>query len=104
MQDIQHDQFDELVTKSAGVSLVKFYLTTCGPCKILDATLEQLDDQYNIYTVNLAENQDLAREYKVKTVPTTVVFQNGESKGFFLGMRTKEFIIDKVTELTEGNN
>ena len=76
--------------------LVDFYANWCGPCKMLSPVLEKLGDDIKILKVNVDEYQDLAREYKVMSIPCLILFDNGKeikrNLGFIPEAKLKEFI------------
>ena len=70
-----------------GVWLVDFYADWCGPCKMLGTVLEEIDA--NVLKINVDNNESLAREYGVMSIPTICFFKNGELKEKVIGFRSK---------------
>lgn len=74
-------KFQEIV-KSETPTLVDFYATWCGPCQAMMPVLDQLKDQMGekirILKIDVDKNQDAADKFKVRGVPTFVLFQHGE--------------------------
>ena len=70
------------IVKSETPTLVDFYATWCGPCKMMHPILDQLKDQMGskvrILKIDVDKNQDVAEKFKVRGVPTFVLFKNGE--------------------------
>lgn len=64
----------------SGTVLVDFYATWCGPCQMLSPLIEELDKKHNIKVlkVDVDEVGDLAREFRVMSIPTLVVFKDGK--------------------------
>jgi thioredoxin 1 len=81
----------ELVAEG-GVVLVDFYADWCGPCKMLEPTLETLaaDTAATVAKVDVDEHQQLAAEYQVRGVPTLVVYSDGEAVEQFSGVRGED--------------
>jgi len=71
------------------MKVLKFYSDTCGPCKVLTKTLEPVKDQ--ITEVNVFEDMDLAQQYGVRKVPTTVfIDDNNQEVSRIVGTYTLE--------------
>lgn len=65
---------------SDGTVLVDFYADWCGPCQMLAPLLEQLDKEVNvkILKINVDDLGDIARDYRVMSIPTLIVFKDGK--------------------------
>lgn len=82
-----------------GLVLVDFYADWCGPCKMLAPILEEVGEtlpELKIVKVNVDENQNLAQQYGVMSIPTVYLFDGGMNAGKFVGVKSKEEIIDFV--------
>lgn len=72
-----------------GKILVDFYADWCGPCRAMGEILEELEE-VNILKVNVDEHQDLAMQFGVMSIPTIILFENGEQKKKNIGMMDKD--------------
>jgi thioredoxin 1 len=96
MVHLEKEDFNELIKK--GLHLVDFYAEWCGPCKMMMPVLESIEDRINIIKVNVDEHEDLAKEYRIMSIPTLIFFKDGELQEELVGFRSKEEleeIIDK---------
>lgn len=88
--------FDEaILAESSGKVLVKFGAPWCGPCKQVTPVLEAMADEgLPVYDCNVDEAQDAAVKYGIRSVPTFIVFENGEAVNTTMGVQTKQQLTD----------
>lgn len=89
---LNNDNFEKEVLKEEKVVLVDLYADWCGPCKMLSPTVEaiaQEESKVKVGKLNVDENSDIAAEYGVRSIPTLLVFKNGELKEKTVGVQTK---------------
>ena len=93
IQHITEDTFEPSVLKSDVPVLVDYWAEWCGPCKAIAPLLEELAKEYGgklkIAKVNVDENQQLARKYNIKAIPTLMLFKEGNVQASKLGMMSK---------------
>lgn len=98
---ITSSEFENEVTKADKTVLVEFFGTWCMPCKmlsgILDKAAAEFGEKAQIIKLDIDQNSDLAKQYSVMTVPTMIVFKNGEECERSVGFRQLKQIIDMVT-------
>ncbi len=92
--------FDEVVLKSKNKVLVDFNATWCGPCRMLGPVLEEIasESDIQIVSVDVDENEDLAREYMVSSIPCLVLFEKGKEASRSVGFMPKEEILKFMGE------
>lgn len=94
MRVVKTNEFDAAV--SDGVVLVDFYADWCGPCKMVAPILEQLNDEYqgklNIIKVDVDAEQALAQRYSIMSIPTLMLFKDGNVVGQVLGFQAKPML------------
>ena len=84
-----------------GLVLVDFWATWCGPCQALAPTIEELakdfDGQALVGKVDVDNNQVSAGEYGIRSIPTVLIFKNGEVVDKLVGLNPKEVIAEKLS-------
>lgn len=85
-------------TISNGVVLVDFFANWCGPCKMLSPTIEELAKDYEgkcvVAKVDVDESGDIAMRYGIMSIPTLIVFKDGELVDKMVGYRLKREIVE----------
>ncbi len=97
MKVLNEKNFNNETTKD-GVNLVIFSASWCNGCTMMKMILEQLRDVYKIYGVDVEESQNIARDYSIRSLPTTLVFKDGVLMQRINGPKPK----DDLLELIEG--
>lgn len=95
--ELTDDNFENEVLKSSVPVLVDFTATWCGPCKALAPIVEGLANdaggRYKVAKLDVDDASNTARKYRVMSVPTVLLFQNGELKGKCVGLPNKEALL-----------
>jgi thioredoxin 1 len=96
VKQITDKEFDESI--KTGKVLVDFYAEWCGPCKMLSPVVDELSEELKdvtFFKLNVDESDEVVRKYNVMSIPTLLVFENGELKNTSVGFKNK----DEIKEL-----
>ena len=91
--DVTDDNFQAEVLESDTPTLVDFWAPWCGPCRIIAPSLEELNEElenFRVVKLNVDENQLTAAKYEVMSIPTLIVFKNGEPAKKIIGAMPKK--------------
>lgn len=92
VEHINENQFKSVVLDSQKPVLVDFFATWCGPCRQMSPVLDQIASERSdvkIVKVDVDENQNLASQFGVMSIPTLIYFKNGKAVSQAVGARSK---------------
>ena len=100
MNAVTDAEFDQTVLKSDKPVLVDFWAEWCAPCKKVDPLLAEIatemGDRVQIVKVNIDENPETARAYRVMSVPTLTMFKGGEAVNSVAGAKPKGALVNFI--------
>ncbi len=92
--------FEQTVEKGSGVTLVDFWAEWCGPCKQIAPIVEQIasenEGKITVGKLDVDANGDTAMKFGVMSIPTLILFKNGEPVERLVGFRPKEQLMAKI--------
>ena len=92
--------FEQEVLQASTPVLVDFWASWCGPCRMLSPVVDEVSEEVGgvvVGKVNIDEQQDLASRYQVMTIPTLIVFRNGQEADRSVGVVPKQKILDMLS-------
>lgn len=95
------NSFEKEVLNCSGVVLVDFWAEWCGPCKMQLPVLEEISSEMTdvrVCKVNVDENNELAIKFGIRSIPTMMIFKNGEKVDQLVGLKQKNELVGKLTQ------
>ena len=90
VNELFEKDFDEKI--KSGKVLVDCFATWCGPCKMLSPIIDELAKEvtdYSFYKLDVDQNEEISRKYGIMSIPTLLIFENGELKQTLVGFKSK---------------
>ncbi len=99
---ITEENFEKEVLKSDAPVLVDFWAPWCGPCKIMGPIIEEVAKELEgkpvkIGKMNVDDNPETPGKFGIMSIPTIIIFKNGEAVEQMVGVQAKEKLIEKLT-------
>ncbi len=108
VQQVTDANFNEVVTQSKVPVLLDFYADWCGPCKILGPIIDELAEEYDgralVAKVDTQVNPALSSHFKIKSIPTLMVFNKGHFQEKFHGLIPKPNLEEILNEYLAGTD
>ena len=99
---VTDESFDEDVLRSDKLVLVDFWATWCGPCRMVAPVLEEIAAEHTetltVAKLDIDENPSIARDYRVLSVPTLILFKGGEPVKQIVGAKPKGALLNDLAD------
>ncbi len=98
--ELTDDNFDPEILKSSTPALVDFWAVWCGPCRQIAPTVEALASEYKgklvVGKMNVDDHQQVPQKYGIRSIPTLLVFKNGQVVDTIVGAQPRSKIEEKI--------
>ena len=105
LPEVTDANFQAEVIDQSGATLVDFWAPWCGPCRVLTPVLEEINDERDdlrVVSVNVDDNQQTAAQYEVMSIPTMILFKDGNMVGKMVGAMPKRKLLDQLEPVLAG--
>ena len=101
VQQWNTEDFENVIDQ--GVVLADFYAVWCGPCKMMMSILEKAvapfdENQLKVGKINIDECRELAAQYKIHTIPTFIIFKDGQVVDVLIGVQSQKMIANAINK------
>ncbi len=97
---LKPEEYKSDVVEAKGVVVVDFFATWCGPCNMLGPVYEEvaneMGDKASFYKLDIDQAPDIAQENGVSSVPTIIIFKDGQEIDKMVGVMPKEKLVSKI--------
>lgn len=105
VKHLNDSNFEQEVIEKTGVCLVDFYADWCGPCKMQAPIIEELDNEFcdkvKFFKVNVDDNPSVSNKLSIASIPSLMLYKDGELKYKFVGYTTAGELTEKLNELVK---
>lgn len=100
--ELNEEEFENNILKSEGKILVDCYADWCGPCQMLSPILEEIAEEITdclIYKLNVDSARQVCMKYEIMSIPTLLLFKNGNLNKQLVGLHSRDEIIEIINEI-----
>jgi len=105
MTDVNETDLGNILKNSTGITVVEFYSTWCGPCKVLAPILDEMEKEFSgkmlFVKADIEQCMEIAKSNELVSVPTVLIFKGGKKLGTIRGLREKKTYQSEFTKVLE---
>ncbi len=102
---VNDKNFEKMVLQAEKPVLIDFWATWCRPCQMIAPIVDELADEYegkvNFVKLDVDQNPQTAAKYSIMSIPTLLIFKNGEPVSHLVGLRSKKDLQQSLNEAME---
>ena len=99
--EVTDASFDKDVLQATEPTLVDFWATWCGPCRMVAPVVEEIAEEYadklQVGKMDVDSNRQTPSKFGITGIPTLILFKGGEAVAHIVGYRTKDALLDEIT-------
>lgn len=99
IKNVNSNEFD--IEIKEGIVFVDFFATWCGPCKMLSPIVDEVSNEITdvkFLKVDVDDNSEIAAKYNIMSIPTLIIFKDGEVKDKHTGLLSKSDLVDFINK------
>ena len=96
IKHINSEEFNKILVESNEIFIVDFYADWCGPCKMLAPIMEEISKDHKVFKVNTDDEEELAMEYGIMSIPCVIAFKDGIEVNRSIGLVDKDTILNLI--------
>lgn len=104
---VTDDTFQKEVLESSTPVIVDFWATWCAPCRKIAPIMDDFANEFNgklkVCKVDVDNNQRIAMNYGIRSIPTVMIFKNGQAVDTIVGAVPKDFLVERVSKYISNN-
>jgi len=101
--ELTDQNFAQFLKETGKPVLVDFWSPMCAPCLIMGSVIEEIEEEFGekimFGKLNISVNPEIAEEYKIMSIPTFIIFKDGQETERIIGAHPKQFLVDRINSL-----
>lgn len=103
VKEVNAQEFEQLISESSVPVLVDFWAPWCAPCRMIAPIVDEIaadkGDSLQVVKVNIDDEQSIARKYSIRSIPTLLIFKNGQVQDTLVGAMSKQALTGRLEQV-----